>query len=88
MTSPIPVLLSIGVGTCAAAGCAVCALRPEAVASYLRRRHLRAGKFVQNLPFTKLVRKPWYLAYVRFVGIGGVLCAVLWCYRVVVELSK
>jgi hypothetical protein len=68
--------------------CALCALRPEAVASYLRRRYLRSGKFVQNWPFSGIVMKSWYPRYLRIMGVGGLFCAIIWCCLVVRTLPN
>jgi hypothetical protein len=86
--SATPIFLSLGVGAAMAGACAVCAVKPEAVASYLRRRYLRTPKLVRNFPFYSVVMKPWYPTYLRLVGVFGLLGVIIWCCAVVIELSK
>lgn len=72
------ILLVVITGTAMAVFCAVCAVKPEKIASYARDRHLRSGKWSTRLPFSGIVMKRWYPTYVRWVGLVGFLCTLLW----------
>jgi hypothetical protein len=56
--------------------------------------HLFAGQIpeksemAENWPFASLVMKDWYPIYLRVVGIGGFMCAVIWVGLVIEQFSK
>ena len=65
-------------GIAIAATCAFCAVQPNKVAAYLRRKHLSSPRWLRNWPFAGMVMKEWYPVYLRVTSIGGVVCAVVW----------
>jgi hypothetical protein len=81
MDPVIPIWIGVmaaGAGTGLAAVCAFCALKPDRAAAYMRNRYLRGGKLVRGLPFSGIVLKSWYPAYLRWTGLGGLLCTLIW----------
>jgi hypothetical protein len=73
-------LLTLTAGISLGSFCAFCLAKPDAVASYARRRYLHSSKLVQKWPFANLVNKPWYPAYLRIMGLFGFLFALVWLY--------
>ena len=47
----------------------LCVFRPVHVQGWFQRQHNKSNKFVQNYPFARLVFKPWYPAYLRFMEV-------------------
>jgi hypothetical protein len=60
-----------------AAICAFCAVQPNKVAAYMRRKHLSSPGWLRNWPFARIVMKEWYPVYLRVTGIGGFFCALV-----------
>ena len=71
-----------------AAFCALCIAKPNEVAGYARRRYLKSSKFFQKWPFSNMVMKPWYPAYLRLMGVFGLCFMLIWLYAVATSLSK
>jgi hypothetical protein len=82
MSRLVPIVLSICGAIVLAVFCLLCAAIPHRVATHARMRYSRSGKFTQNWPFARIVLKPWYPAYLRIVGVGGLLCMIVWLYAV------
>jgi hypothetical protein len=61
---------------------AVCIFKPENMQAWFQRRHNRSNKFVQNYPFAKLIFKPWYPTYLRFMGVWAWMFALFFAYAV------
>jgi hypothetical protein len=64
-----------------------CLLKPVSVQHWFQRQHNRSNKFVQNLPFSKLIFKPWYPTYLRFMGVFVWMFAVFFGYVVYLTLA-
>ena len=67
---------------------AFCIFKPEDMQSWLQNRHNRSSKFVQNYPFAKLIFKPWYPTYLRFMGVWVWIFAVIFAYVVFSTLTR
>jgi hypothetical protein len=79
---------AIACGMAVAVVCALCATQPRRVATYMRDKYLRSPKWLRNWPFASMVVKDWYPIYLRVVGIGGFVCAVIWLGLVIEQFSK
>ena len=89
MKPPLFVMLfAVSCGMCAAAACALCAVQPKKVAAYFRQKYLKSPKWVKNWPFAEMVMKGWYPIYLRVVGVGGFLCALVWLAKLIQLFSK
>jgi hypothetical protein len=66
---------------------AFCIFKPERMQAWLQRRHNRSNKFVQNYPFAKLIFKPWYPTYLRFMGVWAWMFALFFAYAVFSTLT-
>jgi hypothetical protein len=71
-------LFAASCGVSVAATCAFCAVQPIKVAAYIRRKYLNSPIWLRNWPFAGMVMKEWYATYLRVMGIGGFVCALLW----------
>ncbi len=65
-----------------------CIFRPARVQEYLQRAHNRSNRLVQNLPFAKMIFKPWYPTYLRFWGAFAWMIALFSAYVVGWTLLK
>ena len=67
---------------------AFCIFRPERIQGWLQRRHNRGSRFVQNYPLARLVFKPWYPTYLRFMGVWAWMFALFFAYVVFSTLTR
>jgi hypothetical protein len=81
-------LLAVSCGLSIAATCAFCALQPDKVAAYVRRKHLGSPRWIRNWPFAGMVMKEWYPVYLRVMGIGGLVVALVWLTLLIRFFSK
>jgi hypothetical protein len=72
------ILLALSCDIGVAVACAFCALQPNEVAAYVRRKRLSSPTWLRNWPFAGIVIKEWYPVYLRVMGIGGFVFAVVW----------
>ena len=84
----LPILLSLGASGVLAVLCTLCVAKPDEIADYARRRYLRSSKLIQKWPFSNIVMKPWYPAYLRIIGLSGWAVVFIWFYAIVNRLSK
>lgn len=47
----------------------LCLAKPDKLADYARRRHLRSSRFMQKWPFASMIMAPWIPTYLRFMGL-------------------
>jgi hypothetical protein len=80
-------LLAVSSGILVAVTCAFCAVQPNKVATYMRRKHLSSPRWLRNWPFAGMVMKEWYPVYLRVTGIGGFVCALVWL-TLLIRFSK
>jgi hypothetical protein len=82
------IILALTCGIAIATICAFCAVQPNKVAAYMRRKHLSSPRWLRNWPFAGMVMKEWYPVYLRVVGIGGFVCALVWLTLLIRIFSK
>ena len=75
-------------GVYMAAMCALCAVQPDKVAAYVRRKHLSNPRWVRNWPFAGMVMKEWYPVYLRLIGTVGFVFMLVWLTLVIRFFSK
>jgi uncharacterized membrane protein len=75
MNESRPILLAVGV-VLAVFGI-LCAAKPDKMADYARRRHLRSSRFIQKWPFAGMVMESWIPTYIRFMGLFVVAVGVM-----------
>ena len=88
MERVVPILLSVGAGVAIAVVCAFCFTVPDKIADYLRRRYLRSGKWARKWPFASMVLKEEYPVYLRWIGLAGFFCTLIWLGLVLQQVSK
>ena len=89
MRPPLFIMLfALTCGIAIAATCAFCAVQPNKVAAYIRRKHLSSPRWLRNWPFAGIVMKEWYPVYLRVTGIGGFVCALVWLTLLIRLFSK
>jgi hypothetical protein len=62
--------------------------KPESMQAWFQKRRNRSNKFVQNYPFAKLIFKPWYPTYLRFMGVWAWMFALFFAYAVFRTLAR
>jgi len=67
---------------------ALCIFKPESMQAWFQKRHSRSNKFVQNYPFAKLIFKPWYPTYLRFMGVWAWMFALFFAYAAFSTLGR
>jgi hypothetical protein len=60
--------------------------KPERMQAWFRRQH-NGSKFLQNYPFAKLISKPWYPTYLRFMGVWAWMLALFFAYALFSTLA-
>jgi hypothetical protein len=88
MDRVILILFGISTGTAVALVCALCAARPDKMAVYIQNRYLQSPKWVRGWPFASMVMKSWYPIYLRWMGLAGFLCTLIWLGLVIRQFSK
>ena len=89
MRPPLFIMLfALTCGIAIAATCAFCAFQSNKVTNYMRRRHLNSPTWARKWPFAGIVMKEWYPVYLRVVGIGGFVCALVWLTLLIRLFSK
>jgi len=89
MRPPLFIMLfALTCGIAIAATCVFCAVQPNKVTEYMRRKHLSSPRRLRNWPFAGIVMKEWYPVYLRVMGIGGFVCALLWLTLLIRLFSK
>jgi hypothetical protein len=59
---------------------ALCICKPKSMQAWFQKRHNSSNKFAQNYPFAKLIFKPWYPTYLRFMGVRAWMFALFFAY--------
>jgi hypothetical protein len=67
---------------------AFCIFKPESMQAWFQKRYNTSNKFVQNYPFAKMILKPWYPTYLRFMGVWAWMCALFFAYAVFSALAR
>lgn len=86
-----PILIMLFAVSClvaVAATGAYCAVQPNKVAAYARRRHLGLPRWLRKWPGAGMVMKEWYPTYLRVGGIAGFVYALLWLALLIRMFSK
>ena len=65
-----------------------CVAKPDKMADYCRRRHLRNSRFMQSWPFASMVMEPWMPTYLRFAGVFVLAFAMLLLFLGSLVISK
>jgi hypothetical protein len=65
-----------------------CIFKPERMQAWCQRQHNSSNKFFQNYPFAKLIFKPWYPTYLRFMGVWAWMFALFLAYAVFSTLAR
>ena len=84
----IPILFLFASGVAFVVLGVLCVARPDKVADYCRRRHLRNSPFMQKWPFARMVMDPWIPTYLRFMGVFVLVFAVMLFFLGFFALSK
>jgi hypothetical protein len=60
----------------------------DSMQAWFQKRHQSSNKFVQNYPLAKLIFKPWYPTYLRFMGVWAWMFAFFFAYTVFRILAR
>jgi hypothetical protein len=84
----VRVLFSLTIGITMAGFGAFCVARPDRAAAYARRKYIQSSRLLQRWPFANMVMKGSYPAYLRWMGLFGLLFALVLLYATLATFSK